>query len=73
MREEKHYSTELLWYAGGLVQLAIVTLVWTYVENQTMPQRVLLIALGRQLVGLPFMPLVNLFARLQRRRPENQL
>jgi len=52
MREEKHYSTELLWYAGGLVQLAIVTLVWTYVENQAMPQRILLTALGAAIGGL---------------------
>jgi hypothetical protein len=52
MREEKRFWTELFWYAGGLIPLATVTLVWTTMENQAVPQRFLLIALGAALGGI---------------------
>jgi hypothetical protein len=52
MREEKRPWPELFWYAGGLIPLTIVTIVWTAMENQAVPQRVLLIALGAALGGL---------------------
>ena len=54
MREEKRIWPELLWYAGGLVPLAAVTIIWTAMENQVVPQRILLIAIGAALGGLAF-------------------
>jgi hypothetical protein len=52
MREEKNFWPELFWYAGGLIPLATVTLVWTAMENQAVPQRILLTALGAALGGI---------------------
>jgi len=52
MREDKRYWAELAWYAGGLIPLAVVTIAWTAMENQAMPQRILLIAVGATLGGL---------------------
>jgi hypothetical protein len=46
MREDKRAWPELFWYAGGLLPLALVTLVWTSMENQAVAQRVLLILIG---------------------------
>ena len=54
MREEKRIWPELLWYSGGLVPLAVVTIIWTAMENQVVPQRILLIAIGAALGGLAF-------------------
>lgn len=54
MREERRIWAELLWYTGGLFPLAAVTIIWTAMENQAVPQRILLIAVGAALGGLAF-------------------
>jgi hypothetical protein len=52
MREEKRFWPELFWYTGGLIVLTTITVVWTAMENQAVPQRILLAALGAALGGI---------------------
>jgi hypothetical protein len=52
MRDETRFRAELWWYFFGLLPVTIVTLAWTATENQAMPQRIFLIAIGAAIGGL---------------------
>jgi hypothetical protein len=53
MREEGRHMPELLWYAGGLIPLIGVSLLWVIMEDQAvLPQRIVLVVLGAIVGGI---------------------
>jgi hypothetical protein len=53
MRDDKRVLVELLWYAGGLLPLAGVCLIWVSMGDQpVMPQRIILFILGAAIGGI---------------------
>ena len=52
VRAEKSPLAELLWYAGGLLPLAVVCLFWASMGDQpVLPQRIVLLVVGAVIGG----------------------